>query len=39
MTAIVGCANYGMRSTGSRVSEIAPSSTITLLSMNIVTGR
>jgi hypothetical protein len=36
---MVGAVNSGIRSTGRRVSEIAPRSTITALSMNIVTGR
>jgi hypothetical protein len=38
-TVSVGCSNSGIKSTGSRVSEMAPSSVITALIMNIVTGR
>jgi hypothetical protein len=36
---IVGAVNSGIRSTGSFESEMAPSITITALSMNIMTGR
>ena len=36
---IVGCSISGIRSTGSRLSEITPSSVMTPLIMNIVTGR
>ncbi len=38
-TVRLGNDRSGSRSTGSRTSEIAPSSTITALIMNIVTGR
>jgi hypothetical protein len=36
---MTGAANSGIKSTGSFVREMAPSITITALSMNIVTGR
>jgi hypothetical protein len=36
---MLGNSVSGIRSTGSRVSEMAPSSTMTKLIMNIVTGR
>jgi hypothetical protein len=39
LTVMTGAANSGIRSTGSLVREMAPSITITALSMNIVTGR